>query len=127
MRAARKCRASDSRLNCGLCRDRGILRTSTTRRTPCARNISMNSPIVRVECPIVKTAACDFLRCARMSSASPHVDQHDATTKGAGGRREFGKVINYFGPRPFEEIIVALASREPSRSIGGGLGKLLPE
>jgi hypothetical protein len=42
-------------LNCGLCRERGILRTSMTRSTRCARRRSRKTFHVRVECPIVKT------------------------------------------------------------------------
>ena len=48
--------ASDSRLNWGLCRERGIVRTSITRLTPCAFKISMNCSIGLVECPIVNTS-----------------------------------------------------------------------
>ena len=45
-----------SRLNCGLWRERGTVRTSINRRIPRAFKISMNSSIGRVECPIVLTA-----------------------------------------------------------------------
>src|SRR5687768_7997036 len=41
--------------NCGLKRDRGSVRTSMTRFTPWDFSKWMNSPIGRVECPIVKT------------------------------------------------------------------------
>jgi hypothetical protein len=47
-------RARDSALNRGLCRERGIVRTSATSRTPCARSKLMNSSIARVEWPIVR-------------------------------------------------------------------------
>lgn len=42
-------------LNCGLCRERGTVRTSTNCVTPWAESNSMNSSIGRVECPIVNT------------------------------------------------------------------------
>jgi hypothetical protein len=41
-------------LNCGLVRDRGIERTSTSRRTSLARSRSAKSSTVRVEWPMVK-------------------------------------------------------------------------
>ena len=41
--------------NCGLCRERGILRTSMTRSTRYARRRSRKTFHMRVECPIVKT------------------------------------------------------------------------
>src|SRR5262245_19858129 len=44
-----------SRPNCGLWRDCGIVRTSTSRVTPCAISRLMNSSIGRVEWPSVKT------------------------------------------------------------------------
>jgi hypothetical protein len=40
-------------LNCGLTRDRGMLRISTRRVTPNAWRISMSSSAERVECPTV--------------------------------------------------------------------------
>src|ERR1041385_2387224 len=43
-------------LNCGLCRERGIVRTSTRRRTPWARRSSTNSAKGRVEWPTVRMA-----------------------------------------------------------------------
>src|SRR6267143_247353 len=46
---------SDVLLNCGLRAERGTVRTSTTRVTPCARSSSMNSSIGRVEWPTVRT------------------------------------------------------------------------
>src|SRR5947208_15837294 len=48
-------RGSDVLLNCGLRAERGTVRTSTTRVTPCARSNSMNSPIGCVEWPTVRT------------------------------------------------------------------------
>jgi hypothetical protein len=50
-----------SRLNCGLCRARGILRTSMTHLTQCASRISRKAFHVRVECPIVKTVSISVL------------------------------------------------------------------
>src|SRR5690606_30491669 len=46
--------AKASSLNCGLWRDFGIVRTSTTNSTWKAFNISINASIGCVECPIVK-------------------------------------------------------------------------
>src|SRR5262249_45869485 len=46
--------ASTSALNCGLVRERGTVRTSTTRRTSESRSRSTNVDSGRVECPIVK-------------------------------------------------------------------------
>ena len=54
MRYLRKAPGSVSRLNCGLCRDRGIVRTSMTRPMPCAFRSRAKSSIDRVECPMVK-------------------------------------------------------------------------
>src|ERR1039458_507086 len=52
-----ECRGDDNwlRLNCGLCRERGTVRTSTSRFTSCAFRSWMNSFIGRVECPMVMT------------------------------------------------------------------------
>src|SRR6185436_16207559 len=47
-------RGNEALLNCGLCRERGTVRTSTTRDTPCACSRRMNSSRVRVECPSVR-------------------------------------------------------------------------
>src|SRR5260370_10293535 len=44
-------------LNCGLVRERGMARPSTTTSMFCARNNSTSSAIERVECPMVKN--CD--------------------------------------------------------------------
>ena len=44
-----------SALNCGLCRERGMVRTSTTHATLCACSMLMNPLIGRVECPTVST------------------------------------------------------------------------
>src|SRR5712691_2749683 len=63
-------RGSEVLLNCGLRAERGTVRTSATRVTPCARSSSMNSSIGRVEWPTVRagipspTGSCgdsDFL------------------------------------------------------------------
>src|SRR5882762_3584873 len=48
-------RGSEVLLNCGLRAERGTVRTSATRVTPCARSSSMNSSIGRVEWPTVRT------------------------------------------------------------------------
>src|SRR6185503_13030139 len=42
-------------LNCGLCRERGTVRTSTTRDTSCTCSKRTNSASVRVEWPTVST------------------------------------------------------------------------
>src|SRR4026209_2103765 len=44
---------NDSLLNRGLCRERGIVRTSTTNVTTCALTSAINSSSGRLECPIV--------------------------------------------------------------------------
>jgi hypothetical protein len=44
-----KCRANEALLNCGLCAERGTVRTSTTQVAPCTRSRWMNSSVVRVE------------------------------------------------------------------------------
>ena len=49
-----------SRLNCGLCLERGTVRMSITRVTPCAWSRRINSPMVRVEWPTVKTVGLEF-------------------------------------------------------------------
>src|ERR1041384_2026547 len=46
---------SVSVLNCGLVRERGTERTSTSRSTPASCNMPTSSATLRVECPIVKT------------------------------------------------------------------------
>src|SRR6476661_2610776 len=46
---------SESALNCGLWRDPGTVRTSTSWVTLCAASSFTNSSIGRVECPIVNT------------------------------------------------------------------------
>ena len=48
-----------SRLNCGLWRDRGTVRTSTTRVEQSAFFWRMNSSFDRVECPTVSTVSGD--------------------------------------------------------------------
>jgi hypothetical protein len=44
-----KYRANEALLNCGLCAERGTVRTSTTQVGPCTRSRWINSSIVRVE------------------------------------------------------------------------------
>lgn len=55
MRAPLKLSGRTSRLNCGLVRERGIERTSTSRSTPACTSIATNSSVVRVEWPMVKS------------------------------------------------------------------------
>ncbi len=47
--------AQGSWLNCGLCRERGMLRTSITRSPRCTRRRFEKAFHVRMECPIVRT------------------------------------------------------------------------
>ena len=49
--------ASVSRLNCGLCRDRGTVLTSSTRTISLALSNSTKEPIDRFECPMVQTSS----------------------------------------------------------------------
>jgi hypothetical protein len=56
-------RAEHQVLNCGLIRERGIERTSTSRFTAACRSNEMNSAIVQVEWPIVKIV--DIVRDCR--------------------------------------------------------------
>ena len=63
-------RGSEALLNCGLCRERGIVRTSATQVTLCAWRRPMNSPSVRVEWPIVSTVVEDS-RFARLFPPRP--------------------------------------------------------
>src|SRR4029453_9265762 len=57
MPCSRKLAGSRSALNCGLVRDRGTVRTSTTVSIFASRRIPTNSSIDRVEWPIVKNTA----------------------------------------------------------------------
>src|SRR5207245_8794342 len=62
------------RLNCGLCRERGMLRTSMTRLMPCTRSSSRKTFHVRVECPIVKTSSIfDYDPCCIRSKTKSFV------------------------------------------------------
>ena len=67
---------SASTLNCGLWRERGTVRTSTSWVTPWAASSATNSSIGRVECPIVKTlqalasSSADVQSCRCFSSRS---------------------------------------------------------
>src|SRR6516164_4786723 len=54
MPCSERARGSTSRLNCGLERERGIVRTSATSLTLAALSIATNSSIDRLECPIIK-------------------------------------------------------------------------
>src|SRR5512132_1530290 len=72
-------------LNCGLARERGNERTSTSRSTPASRNRPMSSPSVRVEWPMVKIG-----RSGPMSASSaPRVSRSAAARRRAraSGRR----------------------------------------
>src|SRR5437870_4483263 len=51
-----------SALNCGLVRERGTERMSTSRSTPAAWISSISSPTERVACPIVKIVPLPALR-----------------------------------------------------------------
>src|SRR6185503_18152357 len=63
-------RGSEALLNCGLCREPGIVRTSATQVTPCACRRPMNSPSVRVAWPRVSTRVEDS-RPARLFPPRP--------------------------------------------------------
>src|SRR5262245_22667070 len=53
------------RLNCGLVRDRGTVRTSTTSSICTSCNRSTNSRIERVECPMVKNG---YMRSVQLTA-----------------------------------------------------------
>src|SRR5437870_8128044 len=76
-------RGSDVLLNCGLCAERGTVRTSTTRLTACARSSSMNSPIGRVEWPTVRTGIASPTGSCRDSDCLGLVQQGEVVERGA--------------------------------------------
>src|SRR5438876_7831533 len=76
-------RGSDVLLNCGLCAERGTVRTSTTRLTACARSSSMNSPIGRVEWPTVRTGIASPTGSCRDSDFLGLVQQGEVVVRGA--------------------------------------------
>src|SRR5437870_11316007 len=59
MPVAASAAARVSRLNCGLWRERGTVRTSMSRATEWAFNNAMNSPSGRVEWPTVRTTSSE--------------------------------------------------------------------
>src|SRR5437879_8811551 len=59
MPVAASAAARASRLNCGLWRERGTVRTSMSRATEWAFNNAMNSPSGRVEWPTVSTTSSE--------------------------------------------------------------------
>lgn len=77
------------RLRCGLWRERGTVRTSTSVVIPCPVSMSMNLAIGRVEWPMVKTTRCESLvasvsaACAGAAGARRAPDA-DAPLRGAG-------------------------------------------
>src|SRR6267378_1930208 len=70
-------------LNCGLRAERGTVRTSTTRVTPCARSSSMNSSIGRVEWPTVRTGIASPTGSCRDSYLLGLVQQGEVVKRGA--------------------------------------------
>src|SRR2546428_5082835 len=74
---------SDVLLNCGLRAERGTVRTSTTRVTPCARSSSMNSSIGRVEWPTVRTGIASPTGSCRDSDFLGLVQQGEVVERGA--------------------------------------------
>src|SRR5256885_761416 len=70
-------------LNCGLRAERGTVRTSTTRVTPCARSSSMNSSIGRVEWPTVRTGIASPTGSCRDSDFLGLVQQGEVVERGA--------------------------------------------
>src|SRR5215472_14555005 len=54
MPCSERARGNTSRLNCGLERERGIVRTSATSVTRAALSSTTNSSIGRLECPTIK-------------------------------------------------------------------------
>src|SRR5438477_3343183 len=76
-------RGSDVLLNCGLRAERGTVRTSTTRVTPCARSSSMNSPIGCVEWPTVRTGIASPASSCRDSDFLGLVQQGEVVERGA--------------------------------------------
>src|SRR5207302_2356345 len=76
-------RGSDVLLNCGLRAERGIVRTSATRVTPCARSSSMNSPIGRVEWPTVRTGIASPTGSCADSDFLGLVQAHETVERGA--------------------------------------------
>src|SRR6185503_1604251 len=61
---------SASALNCGLTRERGTERTSTSRSTPATCNSAISSPAERVEWPMVKIV---LVVCPASGNGSIHV------------------------------------------------------
>src|SRR2546430_16885163 len=76
-------RGSDVLSNCGLRAERGTVRTSTTRVTPCARSSSMNSSIGRVEWPTVRTGIASPAGSRRDSDFRGLVQQGEVVERGA--------------------------------------------
>src|SRR6267378_7795159 len=75
-------RGSEVLLNCGLRAERGTVRTSTTRVTPCARSSSMNSSIGRVEWPTVRTGIASPTGSCRDSDFLSLVQQGEVVERG---------------------------------------------
>src|SRR5271165_4086228 len=72
MPASASAPGSASVLNCGLWRERGTVRTSTSNSTRCAASITKRSASERLECPMVSMLAV----------AKRHVDAQDALAAG---------------------------------------------
>src|SRR5215510_11182634 len=65
------------RLNCGLVRDRGTVRTSTTSSICTSRNSSTNSGIERVECPMVKNG---YMRSVQLTARDMRFSPYRGST-----------------------------------------------
>src|SRR6267378_4035700 len=90
-------------LNCGLRAERGTVRTSTTRVTPCARSSSMNSSIGRVEWPTVRTGIASPTSSCRDSDFLGLVQQAlDELAPGAVRGKGF----------PFGDLVAAVQADE---------------
>src|SRR5204863_2042751 len=75
MPVAASAAARVSRLNCGLWRERGTVRTSMSRATEWAFNNAMNSPSGRVEWPTVSTTSSESTVAAIPVNAASALNQ----------------------------------------------------
>src|SRR5205823_15133850 len=81
-----------SALNCGLARERGTERTSTSRSTPASCNSPISSPTERLEWPIVKIVLLGVLRILhRDCFASLAMTVNGLSLRGAQRRSNLGE------------------------------------
>src|SRR5215469_5709193 len=94
--ARRSLPARLSRLNWGLCRERGIVRTSASCSTPWASRSSRSSFSDRVQCPIVRTivghAATRGLMAGLLDWSVPREVRRSEPTRRAARRADMGHV-----------------------------------